>query len=208
VTPPCRCCSGSSRTTAMSARDGHSAQAPTAGRLVVPIDDPAAGRIGVVVTDTSLCRHKDLVDAAVAASGLALRNAKLQPQLRAQLDQVRASRRRIAEAGVTGRRRIERDLHDGLQQRLLAITLTLAEVRATRNDPAVLNLVELVRSEMHIAVQELRDVAHGVLPSTPVQGGLGPRPGRHHQPTAVNCRPPRNPSKMPTFGRQRLLHCM
>jgi len=155
--------------------------------MVVPIDgawcagveelcprDHPVGRIGVVVADPALARHQGLVNAAVGASGLALRNARLQAELRAQLDQVHASRRRIAEAGVAERRRIERDLHDGLQQRLLALTLTLAQVRASTDDPAVLKVVEMMRTEMHIALQELRDVAHGVLPAMLAQGGLQP----------------------------------
>jgi signal transduction histidine kinase len=133
-----------------------------------------ADRIGVVVADPALARHQDLVNAAVGTSGLALRNARLQAELRAQLDQVRASRRRIAEAGVTERRKIERDLHDGLQQRLLALTLTLAEVRATTSDPPVLDALEVLRTDLHAAVRELREVAHGVLPAMLAQGGLHP----------------------------------
>jgi signal transduction histidine kinase len=142
--------------------------------MIVPIEGNPEGRIGVVVADPSLSRHQGLLDAAVGASGLALRNAKLQAELRAQLDQVRASRKRIAEAGLTERRRIERDLHDGLQQRLLAVTLTLAQVRATTHDPTVLGVVEIMRSELHAALQELRDLAHGVLPAMLAQGGLRP----------------------------------
>lgn len=145
-----------------------------AQRLIVPIDDPSAGRIGVVVADPQLARHQHLVDAAVGASGLALRNAKLQAELRAQLDQLQASRRRITEAGVAERRRIERDLHDGLQQRLLALTLTVAELRSTTVDSSVLSGLETIRSEMHSALQELRDVAHGVMPAMLAQGGLRP----------------------------------
>lgn len=154
--------------------EGQPAPSPGEGRMVVPIQGHPEGRIGVVVADPALRRHQGLLDAAVGASGLALRNAKLQAELRARLDQVRASRKRIAEAGVTERRRIERDLHDGLQQRLLAVTLTLAQVRAATHDPAVLKVVEIMRSEMHAALQELRDVAHGVLPAMLAQGGLRP----------------------------------
>ena len=153
---------------------GQPVEGPNAQRLIVPIQDPSVGRIGVVVADPQLTRHQDLVDAAVGASGLALRNAKLQAELRAQLDQLQASRRRITEAGVAERRRIERDLHDGLQQRLLALTMTVAEIRSTTVDPTVLSALETIRSEMHAALQELRDVAHGVMPAMLAQGGLRP----------------------------------
>jgi signal transduction histidine kinase len=166
---------------------GQPAADPADGRLVVPLDaragpgnidpcppDHLTGGMDVVVADPALARHQGLVNAAVGASGLALRNARLQAELRAQLDQVTASRRRIAEAGVAERRKIERDLHDGLQQRLLALTLTLAQIRAGTDDPAVLQGVETMRTEMHAALQELRDVAHGVLPAMLAQGGLRP----------------------------------
>lgn len=73
----------------------------------------------------------ELVEAAAAAARMAIENERLQAEIRAQLQEVRASRARLVEAVGAERRRIERDLHDGSQQRLVtaAITLSLAQAR-------------------------------------------------------------------------------
>jgi signal transduction histidine kinase len=75
-----------------------------------------------------------LLEAVGAAGRLALENARLQAQLRAQLAEVRASRARIVDAGDTERRRIERDLHDGAQQRLVSLLLNLNLVPIAADD--------------------------------------------------------------------------
>jgi signal transduction histidine kinase len=86
-------------------------------------------RIAVIVHDRSLDDEPQLLQAAAAAARLALENARLHAQVRAQLVQVQESRRRIVTAGDEQRRRIERDIHDGAQQRLVALAL---ELRATQ----------------------------------------------------------------------------
>ena len=79
----------------------------------------------MILADPSLSANDDLVGAAIAASSFALENAQLEAALRAQLQEVRESRLRIIEAGIAERRRLERDLHDGTQQRLLALKIML-----------------------------------------------------------------------------------
>ncbi len=87
-----------------------------------------------LVHDPSLLDDPELVEAVGAAASLALENSRLQAELRAQLAEVRASRARIVQAGDAERRRLERDLHDGAQQRLLGIRLALQLARGQAGD--------------------------------------------------------------------------
>jgi signal transduction histidine kinase len=145
----------------------------TDDHLVVPVRATDGGRLALVVADPSLRRHGRPVTAAVSAVGLALENARLQAGIRAQLEQVRASRARIVEAGLAERRRLERDLHDGAQQRLLALTMQLGAVRTAVADERTRSLVDSARSDLREAVAELRDLARGLHPAVLSQAGLG-----------------------------------
>jgi signal transduction histidine kinase len=145
----------------------------TADRLVLPVRASDGGRLALVLGHPSLHRHGRPVSAAVSAAGLALENARLQAGIRAQLEQVRASRARIVEAGLAERRRLERDLHDGAQQRLLALTMQLGAVRTAVADDATRTLVDTARSDLREAVAELRDLARGLHPAVLSQAGLG-----------------------------------
>jgi signal transduction histidine kinase len=146
----------------------------SADRLVVPVQAGDGGRLALVLADPGLGRHGRLVEAAVSAGGLALENARLQAGIRAQLEQVRASRARIVEAGLAERRRLERDLHDGAQQRLLALTMHLGAVRTAVGDEETRALVDTARADLRQAVAELRDLARGLHPAVLSQAGLGP----------------------------------
>src|SRR5262249_6432769 len=86
-------------------------------------------RLAALVHDPVLLDDPELLEAVGAAASLALENARLQAELRAQLAEVRASRARIVAASDAERRRLERDLHDGAQQRLLGIRLALRLAR-------------------------------------------------------------------------------
>lgn len=94
---------------------------------------------------------------------------------RAHAEDVRMSRRRIAEASDAARKRIERDIHDGAQQQLIAVSLRLEEARAAaRDDPATAGVViDLARSELRVALQELRELARGIHPTVLSERGLG-----------------------------------
>ncbi|WP_243418235.1 sensor histidine kinase [Actinomycetospora cinnamomea] len=116
-----------------------------------------------------------LLDSAVAASRLALDNARLTAQVRAQLSELKASRRRLVNAVDAGRRRLERDLHDGAQQQLLAVAIDLARVRDathTGNDATLQKL--LIETEEHLdeAMTELRRLARGIHPAILTERGL------------------------------------
>jgi signal transduction histidine kinase len=147
-------------------------ESDTADRLVVPVRASDGGRLALVLADPSLRRHGRPMAAAVSAAGLALENARLQAGIRAQLEQVRASRARIVEAGLAERRRLERDLHDGAQQRLLALTMQLGAVRTAVADERTRLLVDTARSDLREAVAELRDLARGLHPAVLSQAGL------------------------------------
>ena len=102
---------------------------------------------------------------------------RLQAQLRAQLVEVRASRARIVEAGDAERRRLERDLHDGAQQRLLGVRLALRTARMRLADGSTDSVDELLAeadAEVMDALAELRDLAHGIQPAVLTEEGIGP----------------------------------
>jgi len=164
----------------LSAPDAADAPGPAAGlpgqppgRLVRFIRTEAGVPIAVVLADSSLTRHMGLFDAAVQTSGLALQKAQLQARAaRAELEQVRASRARIVEAGLAERRRLERDLHDGAQQHLLGLAAQLTAALAGTADPAAAAAFTRARAEIDDVLGELRDLAHGIHPAALSQGGL------------------------------------
>ena len=117
-------------------------RAPAASRRS---SSAAARRVAALIHDASLRTSPQLVGAVTSAAGIALENERLQADLRARLADLRASRARIVEAGDTARRKLERDLHDGAQQRLVSLSVVLrvvaepcaaTEARAARRPPA------------------------------------------------------------------------
>jgi signal transduction histidine kinase len=133
-------------------------------------------RVGALVYDRHLDEEPELIEAVGAAAALAVDNERLHAQLRAQLEEVRASRTRIVETADAERRRIERDLHDGAQQRLVTMALQLGAVRsgqAHSANPALATALEEVSDQLSIALGELRDLARGIHPAVLTEGGLG-----------------------------------
>jgi signal transduction histidine kinase len=132
-------------------------------------------RLAVLLHDPALNLNPELLDSVAAAAGLELENERLQAELRAQLEQLRASRARIVEAGDQARRRLERNLHDGAQQRLvaLALALSLAQERVQTDPPAAADLLGSARAELASAVEELRELARGLHPAI-LNRGLQP----------------------------------
>jgi signal transduction histidine kinase len=128
--------------------------------------------LSAVLADPALYRHRSLVDSAVAVSRLALENAQLQASLRSQLVAVREARGRLLHAGLEQRRRLERDLHDGAQQRLLALGMRLGAIENDSTDSRTATAIESARRELHQALEELRDLAHGLYPAVLTQAGL------------------------------------
>jgi signal transduction histidine kinase len=116
-----------------------------------------------------LLDDEQLVDEVTAAARLALENERLQAEVRARLEELRASRARIVEAGDAERKRLERDLHDGAQQRLVGLALSIRLLRSQH--PAVGSLEEAAE-ELRVAISELRELAHGIFPAVLADEGL------------------------------------
>jgi signal transduction histidine kinase len=125
--------------------------------------------VAAIVHDVALLEDPGLVNAVVAAVRLTIDNEQLRAELETQLAEVAASRTRIVAAGDAERRRIERDLHDGAQQRLvtIALGLRLAETRVggSEGTPEVRALLAQTVSDLHEAIDELRDLARGIHPA-------------------------------------------
>lgn len=135
-----------------------------------------SGPLAVLVHDAVLLEHDDLVRGVADVARLALERERLQAEVRAQLREVRASRARIVHAGDVERRRIERDLHDGTQQRLLSLSLGLRLLEERMNgqptDPAVREILAEVQESAHRAIEELRELARGIHPQVLTDAGL------------------------------------
>jgi signal transduction histidine kinase len=115
-----------------------------------------------------------LVQAASVAAGMAIANERLRAEVRAQLEEVRASRRRIVEAGDAARRRVERDLHDGAQQRLVGLSLGLRMLEDRCRDlPGATEEIDALQAELRGALQDLRELARGLHPQILAEEGLG-----------------------------------
>ena len=157
------------------------------GRPVV-LPSPGGGRAATLITrdlhpsavlihDASLASDPWLLDAAAAAASLALDNERLRADLSAQLEEVRASRARIVAAQDEARRLIERDLHDGAQQRLVAVLLSVEiardKVRGAGSDGPADLLDEAIRIQRE-ALADLRRLASGIHPAVLTEGGLRP----------------------------------
>jgi signal transduction histidine kinase len=148
---------------------------PDSGRAVTVLG-PAESPIAALVHDPVLLERPALLQSAGAAARLALENERLQAELRAQLAELRASRARIVSAGDEERRRLERNLHDGAQQRLLSLGLALQLAR-THLGPDADGAAELLveaDGELKAALDELRELAQGIHPAVLTEHGLGP----------------------------------
>jgi signal transduction histidine kinase len=142
------------------------------GRATTLIDRNDA-HVAALLHDRSLDDEPELLDAVVAAAAIALENARLHAELRARLDELRGSRARIVEAGDSERRRLERNLHDGAQQRLVSLSLELGLV-ARRLAPGSdeEQLLIAARDELAASLKELRELAQGIHPAVLSDHGL------------------------------------
>lgn len=134
-------------------------------------------RLGVIVHDPALAEDPGLINGVSAAISMAVDIERLNAAVRTQLEEVRASRMRIVEAADAERRRVERNLHDGAQQRLVALSLALRRARAQLPADAGGELEATLGSaseQLASALSELRDLARGIHPAILTEAGLGP----------------------------------
>ena len=133
--------------------------------------------VAIVIHDAALSGARELEREIGAAARLAVDNERLGAGVLAQLEDVRASRARIVETADTARKRIERDLHDGAQQRLLTVSFELRLARAAAEAGGQTELATMLAAagdEVQTALEELRDLAHGIYPTILTEAGLGP----------------------------------
>ncbi len=146
---------------------------PGSGRAWTAVERDGQ-RVAAIVHDAALDTSRELVGAVAAGSSLALDNERLKADLRARLEELRVSRLRIVEATDDARRRIERDLHDGAQQELVALALELRLIRSRLADPDTVALVDRVAERLATALEELRELARGIHPAILTDRGLAP----------------------------------
>jgi signal transduction histidine kinase len=159
------------------------------GRARTPVERGGLP-LATLVHDAALDERPDLVESVVGAAGLAIEIARLGVEVRRQLAEVEESRARIVTAGYEERRRLERDLHDGAQQRLVSIGLALRHAQAQL--PAASSAAGTLDSavaELSRAIAELRELARGVRPAGLDDGlarALGELASRSRLPTSVD----------------------
>jgi signal transduction histidine kinase len=167
--------------------------APGAERSVATVE-PLGVPVAALVYDRSLDDDTELVDAVRAAATIALEHKHLQDEAQARMSELQASRQRLVAAGDAERRRIERDLHDGAQARLVALGLQLSQIqRRIRADPAEAEeLATSASDELARSLTELRELARGIRPSVLDHGldvALDALAVRSAVPTAVTVEP-------------------
>ena len=121
----------------------------------------------MLVYDASLDDDPELVGAVAAAAAITLDDARLQAESQDRLAELRASRERIVAAGDAERRRLERNLHDGAQPRLVSVALQLRMIqKRLRSDPATAEaLLDSAGDELSQSLEELRELARGIHPA-------------------------------------------
>jgi signal transduction histidine kinase len=130
-------------------------------------------RLAALVHNRSLNEEPELLDAVSAAAGIALENGRLHSELHARLQELRGSRARVIEAGQQERQRLERNLHDGAQQRLIALSLDLRLLEERLGaDPESRDRLDQARREIALSLEELRDIARGIHPAVVSGHGL------------------------------------
>jgi signal transduction histidine kinase len=129
-------------------------------------------RVLAVVHDAVLSEDPELVEAVGAASLLALENRRLEHDLLDSVDALRASQRRLVGAASAERRKIERDLHDGVQQKLVALRIQLELVRDLARESGLWNRLAGLAADFDDALDDLRSTAHGIYPPLLADEGL------------------------------------
>jgi signal transduction histidine kinase len=147
--------------------------ATSRSRTVTEIERDAVP-VAAIVHDAALLDEPGLVRAAGAAAALALENERLEAELKARVAELQVSRAKVIEVGMAERRALERNLHDGAQQRLVALSLQLGLAKTKlRDDPDVAErILDGARGELASALEELRELARGIHPAILTDRGL------------------------------------
>jgi signal transduction histidine kinase len=163
--------------------------APTGARVTAPVERDGR-ELGMLIYDASLDDDPELVGAVAATAGITLDDARLHAESEDRLAELRASRERLVAAGDAERRRLERNLHDGAQQRLVSVALRLRMIQnRTRTDPTLTEELKSAGDELSTSLEELRELARGIHPAVLNHGlkaALGSLASRASVPTAVS----------------------
>jgi len=129
--------------------------------------------VAMLLHDPALADEREPLSSVAIATGLVIENARLQVQLTARLEELKGSRARLVDAEQRGRQALERDLHDGAQQRLVGLSLKLGQLGDDlRNDPDLRSRLEEAINDVAASLSELRDLAHGIYPAAVRDHGL------------------------------------
>ncbi len=146
------------------------ASTPPAGQSSAPVTRNGE-TVAVIMHDAALDTDPELVAAAGQALLLAIENGRLTAELESTNTELRATRARVVATGEAERRKIERDLHDGAQQHLIALSMRVGLAREIA-DPQAAQRLDDVGKELDEILEELRDLAHGLYPSVLRDFGL------------------------------------
>jgi signal transduction histidine kinase len=155
-----------------------------AGQLIDCLPTNPSGRtpvrrgdleLGMLLHDARLSERPNLLDGVLMRAGLAIEIARLRAEVRQQLAEVQGSRARLVAATDEERRRLERDLHDGAQQRLVSIGLALRHIQHVNGEDgvAVADALDGVVDDLGESIKSLRELAAGIRPAAR-DGGLAP----------------------------------
>ncbi len=154
--------------------DGRRAALPASSSSETTLARLGGEEVLAVVHRRGLLDDPQLVRELVTTASLALQHERLHAARRARLEELRASRARIVAASDRERQALERDLHDGAQQRLVALALAIRLARRHAEDPSLDAGLAQAEDELRAAVVDLRQVAHGLFPTVLADEGLGP----------------------------------
>ena len=142
------------------------------GRAITLIDRRGE-HVAALIYDPALEDEPELLDSVQAAAGIALENGRLHAELRARLEELKGSRARIVEAAQHERQLLERNLHDGAQQRLIALSLNLSMLEARVDGSSEIKAgIDQARREIAASLTELREIARGIHPAVVSGHGL------------------------------------
>jgi signal transduction histidine kinase len=161
-------------TSAYVDRDGRPVALPATGSDRAAVEVVLGDRrIGAIIYDATLIADPGLVRAAGSVMRLVLDNERLAAELRASRERVLASRARIVQAADNERRRIARDLHDGLQARLVLLAVRAYSIGADPTaSPSVHSEATDLNAALQAAITELRELVQGVMPAALTERGL------------------------------------
>jgi signal transduction histidine kinase len=145
----------------------------TDARRSVTFVEYDARKVGAVLHDRRLLDHPEFLASFVPTMRIAMERDRLHRDLRGTIEELRASRLRMVTAGEAERRRLERNLHDGAQQRLIVALLGLRRLeQQVRDEPELADAVRGIRNELESALEELRELARGLHPPLLARRGL------------------------------------